>query len=109
MDDAAVAGLTITTVTLGLAMFDRVLPPAHTIHDRAPTPAAIAHVQTGCLRAAPVALGIGIGASLIARTPWPAIGSLAVVAWMWWQYDLAAKAGTLPASITTGPIGRYGR
>jgi len=109
MDDQGAAGLTITTVALCLSMFDRCLPPAHTVADRPPTPEYVAQVQGTCMRAAPVAIGLGVGASMLARTPWPAVGSLVVCAWLWWQYDSAAKVGTLPEVTTGGRLGRYGR
>ena len=110
MDDTTAAGLTITTVTLALTMFDRVLPPAHVVNGQPPTPEYVEQVQTACMRAAPVALGLGLGASLIARTPWPAVGALVVITWMWWTYDLAAKAGSLPGNLAPRPaLGRYGR
>lgn len=110
MDDAQAAGLTLTTVTLALTMFDRCLPPVHRVAELPPSPAYVAQVQTTCMHAAPVALALGVGASLVARTPWPAVGALVVVAWLWWTYDVAAKSGTLPATVTgPGPLGRYGR
>ena len=109
MDDATAAGLALSTATLIIAVFDRSLPPAHVVAERPPTPAYVAHVQTTCLHAAPVALALGLGASLVARSPWPAVAAAAVAAWLWWQYDTAAKAGNLPAALPAGPIGRYGR
>lgn len=108
MDDTAVAGLTITTATLALSLFDRCLPPVHTVADRPPTDAYVHQVQSTCLRAAPVALGLGVGAALVARTPWPAVAAVAVVAWMWWTYDSAARSGTTASAGRPLRIGRYG-
>ena len=91
MDDSAVAGVTIGVMTAAVALFGTALPPAHTLVDQAPTPAFVGRVQSSCMRAAPVAVGLGVAGAVLVRSPWPVVGVLVVVGWMWWQYEDAAR------------------
>lgn len=106
MDDSAVGGLTVGVMTAAVSLFGMALPPAHQLLDQAPTREAVGRVQTSCMRAAPVAIGLGAAASLFAKSPWPVIGAAIVVGWMWWQYDDAAKADPT-VTAATGDRRRY--
>lgn len=107
MDNAQVAGLTVTAMVAAADMFGKVLPAPHELVDRPATAANLARTRAGCMKAAPLVVGLGVGASLLARSPWPFLGVAAVTAWMWWQYDQAAKHDAGPA--VEGPPAVRGR
>jgi hypothetical protein len=108
MDNAAVAGLTITTAVAAMDIFGKVLPAPHAVAGQPNTVANIQKVHAQCVSVAPLALGLGVGASLLAKSPWPAVGVLVAMAWMLWQYDCAARATGTPGP-TVAPVapGRY--
>lgn len=108
MDNAVVAGLTVTTAVAAVDMFARVLPAPHAIAGQPASPAATAAVRQQCRSVLPMVLALGAGASLLARSPWPVVGVAAAVAWMWWQYEAASRVdgGQLPAAAPTHR-GRY--
>jgi hypothetical protein len=99
VDRGAVAGLTITATMAAMDMFGKVLPAPHSVADKPATRANVEQVRTQCVRVAPMALGVGVGASLLAKSPWPIAGVVIAMAWMWWQYENAAHAEGAPASV----------
>lgn len=91
MDNAAVAGLTVTTMVAAVDMFARVLPAPHAIAGQPASPAATATVRQQCRSVLPMVLALGVGASLLAKSPWPVLGAAGAVTWMWWQYESASR------------------
>lgn len=109
MDNAAVAGLTVTTMVAAVDMFARVLPAPHAIAGQPASPAGTAAVRAQCRSVLPMVLALGAGASLLAKSPWPIVGAAGAVAWMWWQYETAAgvDGGQLAAATPAPQPGRY--
>jgi hypothetical protein len=60
--------------------------------------AKVAHtkkwIRRGELQAIGLSVALGAGSSLLARQPWPLIGTLAMCAYLAWQYEHALRLGT---------------
>lgn len=50
-------------------------------------------IRRGEIQATGLSLALGIGSSLLSGEPWPFIGTLAMVAYLAWQYERALKLG----------------
>lgn len=91
MDNAQAIALTLSTVGTSLGVYSQALPPQHAIAAAPAIPGNVAMVRKQCSQAALIALAIGAGASVLARSPWPLAGAATVAVWEWWQYDQAAQ------------------
>jgi hypothetical protein len=47
-----------------------------------------------------------VGASVLARSPWPIIGGGITLAYMWWLYMRALRRGEARKSVDWGPAGQ---
>jgi hypothetical protein len=50
-------------------------------------------IRRGEVQAIGLSIALGIGASLLASEPWPFVGTLAMVAYLLYQYEHALKVG----------------
>lgn len=105
MSDAAIVGLTVAVMGASADIFGRVLPPPYKIAGEPATRQNIDAVRRSCAQAAPVVLAIGVGASLLAKSPLPAVGAVAIMAWLWWQYETAAQHD-VPTASPSAPASR---
>lgn len=55
-------------------------------------------IRKGEIQAGVVSLGLGLGGSVITRTPWPLLLTIGMMVWLIWNYEAALKTG-----CTTGP------
>lgn len=51
-------------------------------------------IRRGEAQAIGLSLALGVGSSYLAGTPWPLIGTLAMIAFLAWQYEHALRKGT---------------
>lgn len=51
-------------------------------------------IRRGEMQAVGLSLALGAGASYLAGTPWPLIGTLGMIAFLAWQYEHALRKGT---------------
>lgn len=91
--NAAALGLTLTAVGTTAAMIDRVLPPMHEVRQAPPSAEAVAELRGEFGRTAAVVLAIGGGVSLLAKSVMPLVGVAGTAAWLWLEYDRAARSG----------------
>jgi hypothetical protein len=52
-----------------------------------------AWIRRGELQAAGLSLALGIGASALAKEPWPLLGTMGMIVYLAWQYECALKKG----------------
>lgn len=50
-------------------------------------------IRRGEIQAGVVSLGLGIGGTVVTGTPWPILLTLAMIAWLVWQYESALRGG----------------
>ena len=55
-------------------------------------------IRKGERQAGIVSIGLGIGGSILTRTPWPLLLTLGMMAWLIWNYESALRTG-----CSTGP------
>lgn len=55
-------------------------------------------IRRGELQALTLSITLGLAASLLAEEPWPIVGTLAMCAYLSWQYETALRKG-----IDSGP------
>lgn len=110
MDESAVTMLTVTCMGLAAQMWSMGLPERSEV---AGWPVDHGHVQVvngACLSAGTAALVIGAGSSWAARSWWPLLGSVVVVAYLGATYGTAARTGPPscpPNSSSTGTAPTY--
>jgi hypothetical protein len=101
--DPEIGVVAVTVGVMGAAadLFSRSLPQVPEVRGQPATEAAVADVRNRCAQGAAVVLTLGGVVSMLVKSPWPAVGVAAVVAWLWWQYDTAARhdaTGSTPAA-----------
>lgn len=80
-------------------MYSGLLPSLFTIStftggDEAKREHAKRWIRKGEIQATAMSLTLGAGASALSRTPWPFLGSLAMCAYLLWQYEGALRGGS---------------
>ncbi|MEV8530077.1 hypothetical protein AB0451_39395 [Streptomyces sp. NPDC052000] len=51
-------------------------------------------IRKGELQAGVVSLGLGLGGTIVTKTPWPILLTLLMIGWLVWQYETALRRGT---------------
>lgn len=80
-------------------LFSGLLPSLFTISTfSSADPTKAAHtkkwIRKGELQAGVVSLGLGLGGTIVTKTPWPILLTLLMIAWLVWQYETALRRGT---------------
>jgi hypothetical protein len=50
-------------------------------------------IRRGEIQAGVVSLGLGLGGTIVTKTPWPMLLTLIMIAWLVWQYETALRKG----------------
>lgn len=50
-------------------------------------------IRRGEIQAGAVSLGLGAGASMVTKSPWPFVLVLGMMGWLIWQYEVALAKG----------------
>lgn len=83
-------------------LFSGLLPSLFTISTfSSADPEKAAHtkkwIRKGEIQAGVVSLGLGLGGTIVTRTPWPLLLTLIMIFWLVWQYETALRKGTAGA------------
>jgi len=90
-DPHGAAGLAIVSAALTPQLFAVFLPGLHELPTLTPT--QVAGMRRGELYGSLLALALGAGSSLIARSPWPVLVSAVMTAGMLHVYETAIPEG----------------
>ena len=86
MENAAGVGLTLLIILQIPTLYSNMLPYPHEIQEVEPDHWKSKSMKSSAWKITGLALAIGFAGSLITQTPWPFIGTLAMVAYLMWQY-----------------------
>jgi hypothetical protein len=97
--NAQSAALTVLTIAEVPNMYSGLLPSLFTISTFSGGDAGkVAHtrrwIRHGEIQATGMAIALGIGASVLAESPYPFLGTLAMCSYLVYQYERALRKGT---------------
>lgn len=80
-------------------LFSGLLPSLFTISTFSSSdPDKAAHtkrwIRRGEIQAGVVSLGLGVGGTIVTKTPWPLLLTIGMIVWLVWQYEAALRKGT---------------
>jgi len=90
MEPAQAVGLTLTTIGTAVGLFGQTMPSQQSLAAAPADAGTLAWTRRKATTTAMMVGAIGIGASLLAGSPWPALGAAGVAAYLWHSYCEAA-------------------
>lgn len=90
MASAQNAGLALVTASAIPGLMGAFLPPLNELAGLGEADAAAVHRAE--LHGVALAVGLGVGASVLSQSPWPVLVSLGMVAYLLWLYESALHA-----------------
>jgi hypothetical protein len=100
VDTAASAGLFLMAVGEAFNVYGAMNSSPWTAENFGADPDKAASCRKYVMKANIANVGLGIGASLVARSPWPLVGILVITVYMHCQYEKALTRGAVSGSTT---------